>query len=147
MKQLYERYKDLIWEVFRYLVVGGLATIVDMGLLAVSYEFIFPQDQLIWGINWGLSASTTVGFIGGLIFNYAFSIIFVFKNVKDKNSGKSVKDFMVFTIVGVIGWIIKLIGMQVFVENLHVHYFIATIVLTIIVLAWNYLGRKVLIFK
>jgi putative flippase GtrA len=147
MKQLYERYKVILLEVFRYLLVGGLATIIDWGLYAICYQFIFPQDQLIFGINWGLSASTTIGFIGGLIFNYLLSIYFVFTNTKDKNSGKSVKDFTVFAIIGVVGLFIKLIGMQVFVENLRIYHLIAQVIMTIIVLAWNYIGRKVLIFK
>lgn len=146
LKGLYERYQKLIWEIVRYLIVGGLATIVDYGLFFLIYEIILPPNS-INGINVSLAASNTIGFIGGLVFNYILSIYFVFKDSKNKESGKSLKGFLIFSIIGVAGLIISNIGLQLLVENFNIHVFISKIIMTIIVLGWNYIGRKLLIFK
>ena len=76
LKGLYERYQKLIWEIVRYLIVGGLATIVDYGLFFLMYEIILPPNS-INGINVSLAASNTIGFIGGLVFNI-FIYLFCF---------------------------------------------------------------------
>lgn len=146
-KRLYESYKNLFWEIVRYLIVGGLATIVDIGLFFLMYELILPKDKFVNGIDLGLALSNTIGFIGGLLFNYVLSIYFVFRHTKNKDSGKSLTDFFIFSVIGIIGLVISNIGIQLLVVDIKVHVMWAKIIMTIIVLGWNYIGRKILIFK
>ena len=40
------------------------------------YELILPKDKFVNGIDLGLALSNTIGFIGGLLFNYVLSIYF-----------------------------------------------------------------------
>ena len=147
IKRLYKRYEKLLWEIFRYLIVGGFATIVDYGVLILFRELIFPKQEYILGVDWGLATATTLGFICGLTLNYLLSLLFVFKDVKNENSGKSVKDFFIFTLIGVVGLVVTLGGMQLFVEVIGFHYMIVKVIMTVIVLVWNYIARKIFIFK
>ena len=124
---------SLFWEFFRYAVVGGIAFLADYGTL-----FLFQELILTGGTPWELFISTAAGFIVGLIVNYVLSLTFVF--------GKSVAAFLIFTVVGVIGLGLTELIMYLGTELLHISYLIVKIAAAAIVLVWNYVGRKVLIF-
>ena len=70
----------------------------------------------------------------------------MFRHTKNKDSGKSLTDFFIFSVIGIIGLVISNIGIQLLVD-IKVHVMWAKIMRTIIVLGWNYIGRKILIFK
>ena len=114
---------SLFWEFFRYAVVGGIAFLADYGTL-----FLFQELILTGGTPWELFISTAAGFIVGLIVNYVLSLTFV------------------FTVVGVIGLGLTELIMYLGTELLHISYLIVKIAAAAIVLVWNYVGRKVLIF-
>ena len=122
---------SLFWEFFRYAVVGGIAFLADYGTL-----FLFQE----------LFISTAAGFIVGLIVNYVLSLTFVFRRKDNRGSGKSVAAFLIFTVVGVIGLGLTELIMYLGTELLHIRYLIVKIAAAAIVLVWNYVGRKVLIF-
>lgn len=132
----------LIKEFIRYVIVGGISFMADFGTLTLLEELIFRQqtDRQIF-------ISTAAGFIVGLVINYILSLIFVFRSKDNKNSGKSVGDFIIFALVGVIGLAITEGLMHLGVNVLGFHYMITKIVTAGIVLIWNYLGRKILIFN
>ena len=155
MKNFINKHKDLLSEIFRFLLVGGLATVVDFIIYELCRFVIF--SGLSNNIN--LVLATTLGFIFGNIVNYILSIVFVFKGAKEDKSTQTFKSFMIFTIIGVIGLGIK-VGVQTggnYVMNLMFTatsnfwiWFIDTFVYcvaTLIVLVWNYIGRKIFIFK
>lgn len=132
----------LIKEFFRYAVVGGIAFIADLGTLTLFEELIFGQRE-----DWQIFISTAAGFIVGLVVNYVLSLLFVFRAEDNRSSGRSVGAFLVFALVGVIGLGITEGLMHLGVNVLHFHYMITKIVTAGIVLVWNYLGRKILIFN
>ena len=155
MKNFINKHKDLLSEIFRFLLVGGLATVVDFIIYELCRFVIF--SGLSNNIN--LVLATSLGFIFGNIVNYILSIVFVFKGAKEDKSTQTFKSFMIFTIIGVIGLGIK-VGVQTggnYVMNLMFTatsnfwiWFIDTFVYcvaTLIVLVWNYIGRKIFIFK
>ena len=121
---------SLFWEFFRYAVVGGIAFLADYGTLFLFQELIL----------------TAAGFIVGLIVNYVLSLTFVFRRKDNCGSGKSVAAFLIFTVVGVIGLGLTELIMYLGTELLHISYLIVKIAAAAIVLVWNYVGRKVLIF-
>lgn len=145
--------KDLFWEIFRFLLVGGLATVVDWAVCFVA-EMLLPE--MIVG-NWHVekSIATTCGFTIGLIVNYILSIVFVYKHKKDENEGKSVKDFIIFTLIGVFTLGVSYLGVylisDVWFKDLTIwivsSYMFARAIMTAIGLVINYIGRKILIFK
>lgn len=133
--------KELGMEFFRYLLVGGSAFLVDFGVLYLTKTFLFGG----LGIT-GVYIATAIGFTAGLVYNYILSLIFVFKNAKEKTQGKALRAFLVFSLIGVIGLGITEFGMYLGVSLLGIHYLIVKVVMAAIVLMWNYLARKLLIF-
>ncbi|MEQ8198812.1 MAG: GtrA family protein [Clostridiaceae bacterium] len=133
---------ELLREFCRYLLVGGTAFLVDLALL-----YLFKNYVLFNWAETGVYISTAIGFIGGLIYNYILSLFFVFESAKEKNRGKSIEAFIIFSAVGVIGLFLTEIGMYVGIELLEINYLIVKFLVAGIVLFWNYCGRKVLIFK
>lgn len=136
-----QKLKTLFWEFMRYVVVGGIAFLVDFGTLVACQELFFKA------YTWGVYVSTVCGFITGLIANYVLSLIFVFTQAKDRGKGRSVGAFVVFGIIGALGLFWTELGMWIGIELLEWNYMIVKVFVTGAVLVWNYLGRKVLIFK
>ena len=72
------------------------------------------------------------------------SCIFVFKNGK---TAQNKKGFMLFTILSLVGLGIHLIGMFIGYDLLGINEWIIKIVLTFVVLGFNYITRKKIVFK
>lgn len=154
MKNFIQKHQELLKEIFRFLLVGGLATLVDFGVYEI-FRFL-----LLKGVSdpLNLVISTSLGFIIGNIINYILSIIFVFKGAKEDKKTQTIKAFLIFTLIGVIGLGIK-VGVQTGGNSLvkmlfdvdgFMAWFLDTFVYgvaTLIVLIWNYIGRKLFIFK
>ena len=134
-------FRSLAFEFMRYLLVGGSAFLVDFGVL-VLFNNILPE---LFGYR--LYIATALGFIAGLIFNYIFSILFVFQTARDHITGRSFQSFMVFTLIGLIGLGLTELGMYAGTELLGIHYMLVKMIVTGIVLIWNYLGRKFFVFR
>ena len=155
MKNFIEKHKKLIMEILRFLLVGGIATVIDFGIYELCRFLLFKgmNDTL------NLVLATTFGFIFGNIVNYILSIIFVFKGAKEDKKTQTLGAFLVLTLIGVIGLGIKvgvqtggnyLMGLMFETDKAFWIWFIDTFVYgvaTLIVLIWNYVGRKLLIFK
>jgi putative flippase GtrA len=136
------KYRQQFLEFVRYAFVGGAAFLVDYGLFWLSKEFVFNAFGDI-----GVYLATALGFISGLMFNYILSIVFVFKSAREQNKGKSVGGFMLFATIGVVGLLMSEGGMMLFYGAIGIHYLIAKVLVSGIVLIWNYAARKLLIFR
>lgn len=134
---------SLIKEFFRYVLVGGVSFLADFGTLTFFEEVVFRQQRE----DWQIFVSTAAGFIVGLAVNYILSLVFVFRASDNRSSGKSVGEFVIFALVGVVGLGITEGLMHLGVNVLHFHYMLTKIVAAGIVLVWNYLGRKILVFN
>jgi putative flippase GtrA len=141
--------KALVQEIIRYLIVGGIATIIDYLAFAL-FRYVILDLTLE-----NLLISTSIGFAFGLTFNYILSIVFVFKNVSDPNKGKKLSSFILFAFIGIIGLGLTEFGMWIsyitrfFVgDNVYqIPEMLMKVVMTGIVLIWNYVARKLLIFQ
>ena len=119
----------------RYAFVGGIATIVDWG----SLYFLTEKCGIIYFI------SAIFAFIFGLVTNFILCKILVFKA-----SVAKVKPFMEFIhygIIGLIGLGITEIILWFGTICLGVHYMLSKIFATFIVLFWNYIVRKKMLYK
>ena len=143
----------LVSEIFRFILVGGLATVIDffvMGIVLYIFDpSLYPHFYNVFfgGGEPSLVAKlvgTGVGFVFGLIANYILSVIFVFN---EKGNSKSAKGFIVFAVFSAIGLLIHEFGMYLLSDLLSVNEWICKIVLTLVVLIYNYLSRKIFIFK
>ena len=159
MKINRDKLTSLVKEFARYLVVGGAAFLVDWGTLFLTYNYVFiSMEDKLWTIttaagsvvlgNWCLILSTAAGFILGLIFNYILSLLWVFKSAQQQNKGKTVGAFLIFTMIGVVGLLLTEGGMELGTRWVGKEYYmIVKIFVAGVVLIWNYVARKILIFK
>ena len=120
-------------QLFRYCFVGGLAFIVDYGLLVLLTE--------VCGLHYLISA--TISFIAGLIVNYLLSTSWIFRKSKLENKWA---EFIVFAIIGVIGLGLNNLLLYLFTDIIHIHYMISKLITTGIVMIWNFGARKIILF-
>ncbi len=138
---MYDRVRMSILEFMRYAVVGGIAFLVDFGILVAFQEIYFER------FSWGVYIAAVAGFCSGLAVNYILSLLFVFIQEKDKGKGRSLGAFAVFGTIGLLGLVWTELGMWFGIEVLDWNYMLVKVFVTGAVLVWNYLGRKILIFK
>ena len=120
---------------FRYLFVGGVATVVDWGMLFMLTEFAHIHYLI----------STVLAFIGGLATNFLLSKQLVFKANEARVS--PLIEFLSYALIGVIGLGITELIMVLFTNHLDFHYMISKVIATVIVLLWNYMARRYAIYK
>ncbi|MDR3158228.1 MAG: GtrA family protein [Zoogloeaceae bacterium] len=138
-------YWPLLLEFSRYALVGGGAFLVDVSVLELTLRYIFSD----LAINTGILLATASGFIAGLICNYIFSCIFVFQKIDAKAKQHKTRSFILFAIIGVIGLGLTELLMYIGIHHLiGPDWYLAIKIFTAgVVLLWNYLARKILIFK
>ena len=149
---------QLLWEIVRFLLVGGTATLVDYAVSYLFYAHLLPPERI--GDFWALLLSTALGFSVGLLVNWTLSILFVFRAVRDKKQAASKRSFLLFTLIGLVGLLLSSAGMQLvqvlpsfpifgsytlFGEEWK--WWLMKVVMTCSVLVWNYVGRKLFVFK
>lgn len=138
--------KDLM-EFLRYVLVGGLSALVDM---AVNYGMLYYILKATKDDALPVALSVTAGFIAGILVNYLLSVLFVFTSEEQKEKSRSLKAFLLYVLVGVIGYGLTvgltLVGTRLIGED-GILYLIMTCFVKGIVLIWNYLGRKILVYK
>lgn len=144
-----------ICEIIRFLVVGGFATIIDMFIMGIVL-YIFNQELYnnsftnVFIMGGQVSSvlvvlATAIGFIVGLVFNYIFSIVYVY----DGNylCAKTKKGFIIFAILSSIGLGIQSLGMFIGYSLIGLNEWIVKVVLVFVVLVFNYISRKLFVFN
>jgi putative flippase GtrA len=135
------RFRKLIMEFFRYVIVGGISFIIDFLTLILLYEYIMPTSAL------SLYISNVGGFFAGVISNYSLSVKFVFIEAREHEIGKSNYDKIKFAIIGILGLLINELGMYIGVDKMIIDYKIIKILMAGIVMIWNYFVRKKFVFS
>ena len=123
----------LFKQLFRFGIVGGLAFLIDSGVLFLLTEYL----------NVYYLVSSVISFIVSLIFNYILSILWVF-DVKKK---QTIKEIGLFVILSVIGLGINQVVMYVGADILHIYYMLCKVISTFIVMVYNFITRKIFIEK
>ena len=122
---------------FRYCFVGGIAFVVDYCVCALVF-WLMGDNTLSTVIG------TTSGFIFGLIVNFLLSKKFVF--TEDAKTGAK-SEFLWYTIIGIVGWLLNVLLMMVCTEwVLSLNQYISKIIVAVIVLVYNFLARKILLY-
>ena len=120
---------------FRYCFVGGIAFVVDYGVF-VLFSLLLGEGSI------SVAVSTVMGFIFGLITNFALSKLFVF--TEKANTKNMAGEFLAYGIIGVVGCVINVALMLIFVK--FINRYAAKIIVALIVLVYNYLARKIILY-
>lgn len=154
-KLLSEKTDNTFIQFFRYLIVGGLAFLVDFGILTFLTTFFdfFKGYYLL---------ANAISFVFGLITNYILSIFWVFSR---RVFQKKRMEFLLFAGIGVIGlainsfviWLFKEIvfagvgwipdQLRIAGKWLELKIVLSKFIATVVVYIWNFSARKILLFK
>ena len=134
-KELFKKYEEIII----YLVVGVLNTLVSWAAcFLVEWLFLNPD------ITWQNAVINTWGWVVGVCFSYPLNRKLVFKSTNPK----VLKEFAGFAASRLSTWILDIVIMWLTVNVLHMHYWIAKIFISaVLVMILNYVFSKLLIFK
>lgn len=122
--------KRLFAQIMKFGVVGVIAFVIDYGLLVFLTE--------VFGVPYLISA--TVSFTVSVVFNYAASMRYVFAH---KEGMSRRREFVVFVVLSLIGLGINNVCLWAGTDVLGVDYRISKIVVTAIVMVWNFVTRKI----
>ena len=146
-QSFFQKNRKLIFEFLRYAVVGGVSAVVDMGVNFVMLFYILGGTKDDKGL---VAVSVAAGFIVGLAVNFILSNIFVFKEKEQREKGKTLGAFLIYTLVGIIGFalteILTILGTLVIGDG-GVWYLVLTCFVKGVVLIWNYVGRKIFVYR
>ena len=132
MKQLYNKYKEVIL----YIFFGGCTTLVN---IVVYYLCAHPLNMLT-------TMSTIISWILSVTFAYVTNKIWVFESNVD-NKHDLLKEMVSFYGCRLSTGILDLIIMIVFVDILRFNDLIIKILSNILVIVLNYVASKLYIFK
>jgi len=118
---------------FRYIFVGSTAFIVDF-----SFLYIFTTYFHIYYL-----ISAVLAFLIAVLINYIMSIKWVFNQDKINNK---VIEFNLFILISTVGLIFTEILLYAFTDLLGFYYLISKVIASIIVLAWNFIARRIMFY-
>ena len=125
---------DLIKQLIKFGFVGGICFVIDYGVMVLLTEVAGLEYLLSCGISFTVS----------VIANYLLSMKFVFER---KDTLDRRVEFIIFVIMSVIGLGLTELLMWVFVDKADIHYMISKIVVTAIVMVYNFVTRKLFLEK
>jgi putative flippase GtrA len=117
-------------KLFRYLMAGGTAFVVDFFTLVILTEFA--------GIPYLVSAA--IAFSLGLFVIYFLTIAWVFR------AGQSPgREIFIFMFTGVTGLLLNELILYICVDFLAIHYSISKLISAGLVFFWNFFSRNTLL--
>ncbi|MDD6277449.1 MAG: GtrA family protein [Bacilli bacterium] len=124
--------KKLINQILKFGVVGGIAFVIDYGILFLLAKVI--------GLNELISAA--ISFIISLTFNYFLSTKWVFEAKK-----QTPKEVIIFVLLSVVGLGINEVLIYLGTKKLGIDVMIVKLFATAIVMVYNFITRKLILEK
>jgi putative flippase GtrA len=93
-KLLWDNPDSLFVQLFRFAIVGGTAFAADFGSFLLTYKRLHMDFRI----------AGSIGFIFGLLTVYILSVLWVFAKRMDNKAA----EFAIFTVIGVIAWVLKI---------------------------------------
>ena len=121
--------EKLLVQIFKFVIVGGTATILDWIIYFILYKFVHMEPIIGNLIAFGVS----------VIYNYWASCKYVFEVTKEKSKTRLLIEFFIFAFIG-LG--INELLIWIFVNQLKWNAMIVKILATIIVMVFNFITRK-----
>ena len=119
----------LLVQIIKFVIVGGIATIIDFVVLYILKEYVGLNEIL----------ANTISFTVSVIYNYIASIKWVFDVDKDKNEKQQ---FIIFIVFSIIGLLINNLILWICIDKFNIYYLIGKVFATGIVMIFNFITRK-----
>lgn len=126
-----DKIKDnkLLLQIFKFIIVGGTATVIDFIVLFLLKEYI--------GLN--EIVANTISFTVSVIYNYIASVKWVFDVDEAKNKSTQFITFITFSIIGLL---LNNLILWICIDKLSIYYLIGKVIATGIVMVFNFITRK-----
>ena len=139
----------LFWEFFRFAIVGLVAAVFDLATCSLV-QFGAFQGNKEWYVT---IVATACGFLVGVVINYLMSTYMVYKNTHSSFS-KTAGGMVIFFVLSAIGLLLG-IGIQYLLYDFlclkqgvsFFSYPVDFVIRTLIVMVYNYITRKVFIYR
>ena len=131
MKQFLDKYMGGL---FGYLIVGGLATIVEWAGFWLFSEKLSIEYLL----------ATALAFAISTFANWLFGRLLVFRG---KQQHSLLREILSVYLASIVGLLLNLLIMFLLVQLLGVEKMIAKMAATVLVFTYNYLVRKLIIYR
>ena len=127
-------FRALAVQFLRYVGVGGIAFVVDFGLMVLLKEKAHFHHLV----------AASISFICGLVVNYLLSLAWVFKQRTEEDQ---VREFVWFSVIGLVGVVLNGLIIALFADGLGLHYTLAKLIAAACILVFNFGARRQLLFN
>jgi putative flippase GtrA len=125
---------NLCAQIFKFVIVGGIATIIDFIIYYICYNYIGLNPLLANIISFSIS----------VIYNFYASVKWVFDVDNSKNKKVIFIEFIVFAVLGLL---LSELLLFIFIDKCGLKKMISKILATIIVMVFNFITRKLFLEK
>ena len=135
----------VLWQIGKFIVIGGLNTFLDFGVL----NFLMLFSGVATGA--GYSGFKGISFIIAVANSYFWNKYWVFESTGEKQKGEFLKFFIISAVgfginVGIASFTVNFVGApEGIASNLWAN--IGAALAVVFSLIWNFLGYKFLVFK
>lgn len=126
--------KKLLIQIFKFVIVGGIATIIDWVVYYILYN-IMRINPLVANIG---------SFSISVVYNYIASVKWVF-TVNEQKTKKRL--FIEFVILSIIGLLLTEIIIYGGIKYMNIEAMVIKIIATAIVMVFNFVTRKIFLEK
>ena len=126
---LNKQQEELMIQIFKFIVVGGIATVIDWIIYFVLYHFIKIEPII----------ANIISFAVSVVYNYWASCKYVFKVNKEKSRTRQFVEFIVFAVIGLLINEVIIWGLH---NELEWNAMLVKIIATAIVMVFNFVTRK-----
>lgn len=126
--------KKLLIQIFKFVIVGGIATIIDWVVYYILYN-IMRINPLVANIG---------SFSISVVYNYIASVKWVF-TVNEQKTKKRL--FIEFVILSIIGLLLTELIIYGGIKYMNIEAMVIKIIATAIVMVFNFVTRKIFLEK
>lgn len=124
----------LFIQIFRFVIVGGTATIIDWAIYYILYNYLHLNPLL----------GNIISFSISVIYNYIASIKWVFEVNTDKSKKRMFTEFMIFSIIGLL---LTEVFLWIGIDLMSINEMIVKVFTTAVVMVFNFITRKIFLEK
>lgn len=122
-----------LWLFSKFSLVGILNTAIDFIILFFLVEYL----------HWLIIPSKIISYSGGTVNSFALNKFWTFKH----KTGSIKKQFLFFLLTSIVGLLWSILLLYVFVDIMKIWYIFSNVIVTILILLWNFFISRYLTFS
>lgn len=128
-------------KLFRYLVSGGSAAVVEYSLFNLLFYIVLKNQST------ALLTSQITSYLSGLLTAFLLHHFWTFKTTGASHANSGKKQFIMYSAVSLTNLVLSSFILVILKENLHFYPWLAKIITMGMIVTWNFLILNKIIFK